>query len=107
MYMTVIRLIWPYLLRYASSQAADYLQKRRERRLGLTPEDERPPECPPCPPCPPSEPQAEADDVEAVEIVQDSSANPIWYALSGIMLGCAFSVMLYVLLLKDNTHPQE
>lgn len=33
--VTILKLIWPFLEKYMAGHAADYLQGRREQRLGL------------------------------------------------------------------------
>lgn len=105
MYLTVLRLIWPYVLRYVTSYGADYLQKRRERRLGLVVDAERPENCPPCPPCPPTDSPESVETDPYPAAVQASRSNPIWYALSGLVLGCAFSVIIYIVVQDEDGRP--
>ena len=93
MYATILKLAWPYLMRFATSQAANYLEQRRERRAQSTEQQNNLAECPPCPPCPPTTP-FNADE--------EQTTGSFWYALSGLLLGSAFSLMLYVLLQDDN-----
>jgi len=107
MYLTILRLIWPYVMRYGASKTADYLQQRRERQLNLTAKAETGEECPPCPPCPPSStdsPAAKAGRVPT-ELKTSSMSNPIWFALSGLLLGCAFSIIIYIFLQDKDKHP--
>ncbi len=97
MYLTILRLIWPYLLRYMAGQTAGYLQKQRDRRLGVVDEQEARGDCPPCPPCPPTEAPTTTETDPATP-VETSSSSPIWYSLAGVLLGCALSIILYVFL---------
>jgi hypothetical protein len=94
MYTTIFKLIWPYLGRYLSDYAADYLQERREKRLQQAKEQAVVTDCPPCPPCPPAELPAAAGPVA-------DSANTFWFTLSGLLLGGAFGLMLYIFA-RDN-----
>ncbi len=99
MYTTVLKIGLPYLQRFLASQAAEYLQKRREQRLNA-PEDELP--SVECSPCPPSSQMETAITAE----VEPSSSSTMWFAMSGILLGGAFSVMLYVILRDTNRRLQ-
>ena len=93
MYAMILRLAWPYLIRFATSQAANYLEQRRERRAQPKEQPNNLAECPPCPPCPPTA-ESNAED--------EQTTGFFWYALSGLLLGSAFSLMLYVLLQDDK-----
>jgi len=86
MYATILKIAWPYLQRYLAGKAAAYLQQQRKSSQSPVETQNIPPDdCPPCPP--------------AGALEQDkSSANTIWYALSGILLGSAFSVIIYTLM---------
>ncbi len=99
MYATILKMAWPYLQRFLASQAAEYLQKQREHRLGLSEDEEPPVDCSPCPPCPPTE-ESVITEIDASAITEPSSGSGIWFALSGILLGSAFSIVLYTIL-KD------
>ena len=81
-------------MRLLATQAANYFQDRREQRLDAVNNQEQAEDCPPCPPYP------SADDAAMED--EDTTGNTIWYALSGILLGSAFSLMLYVMLRDDN-----
>jgi hypothetical protein len=87
MYTTLLKLVWPYLMRFATSQAADYIERRREQQLSEPAQPDEPADCPPCPPCPP---------------VTETSSNAFWYSLSGIVLGSTLSVILYILFKEDD-----
>lgn len=104
MHMIVIRMVWPYVMRYLAQYAADFLQNRREPRQAdpaAEPESVEPTapvECPPCPPCPVIKETAGAD---AAETAPAGSNSKGWFALSGILLGAAFGLMGY-LFLRDR-----
>ena len=106
MHLTILKIIWPYLLRYITGQAAGYLQKRREQRLGLVKDETVGTDCPPCPPCTPCPPAdaPELTDIGTFEVVEPSSRRSIWFALSGILLGCAFSALFYIMMQDKNPH---
>ena len=95
MFTLILRLAWPHLMRFATSQAADYLESRRQRSLEGKGEPQAAAECPPCPPCPPG-----------VAASESSTGNTIWFALSGVMLGSAVSLMLYLILQDNNARAQ-
>jgi hypothetical protein len=91
MYITIFKLIWPYVGRHLADYAAGYLQERRERRLQQAQEQATVADCPPCPPCPPAvEPTTSSAGVLA------DGYNTFWFTLSGLVLGGAFGLMLYV-----------
>lgn len=94
MYLTVFKLIWPLLERLLAKQAAEYLEDRRQQRRQAGGIQESTADCPPCPPV----------DTPVVVETEATSDNSIWFALSGILLGSAFSLMLYVMLQDDRTH---
>lgn len=97
--MTIIlRLIWPYLLRYLMNQGAgytaNYLQARRERRETL-------PELPEDFEAYLEEIAEEADELPEPEVVicpSDSkpflAGDAFWFTLSGILLGSVVSIVL-------------
>jgi hypothetical protein len=105
MYATIFKIAWPYLQRFLAGKAVEYLQERRERRLGLSEEEAMLVECPPCPPCPPAEAPV-TSDVNSPTMTDSSSSDAIWFALSGILLGSAFSVMLYIIVQDAEPRPQ-
>lgn len=85
MQKTLLRLVWPYILRYLAKHGADYLEKRREQKRLL------------------KRAQAEAvvpPDVAAIEgpPPPQTAPRPIWYVLAGVLLGSAISLMLVKLL---------
>lgn len=104
MHMVVLRLVWPYVLRYIAQYGADFLQQRRERALAVAAsvtqakENAAPVECPPCPPCPEVE---EPPVIVAADSKPAGGNNAVWFALSGIVLGAAFGLMGY-LFLRDT-----
>ena len=85
----LLKLAWPYLMRFATSQAANYLEQRREQRVQAKEQQNNLAECPPYPPA--SETNSE----------DEQATGFFWYGLSGLLLGGAFSIMLYVLLQDD------
>lgn len=94
MYLTIFKIVWPLLERLLAKQAAEYLEDRRQRRRQPVEIQESTADSPPCPPV----------DTPVVAETETSSDDSIWFALSGILLGSAFSLMLYVLLQDDRTH---
>jgi hypothetical protein len=105
MFLTILKLAWPYIMRTAMSQGAEYIEKLRHRHELTSPEPQLSADCPPCPPCPPC-PTDEAiveAIVEASAASGSSSGGTIWYALSGVLLGSAFSLMLYLILQNQES----
>jgi len=94
MYLTIFKVVWPLVERLLAKQAAEYLEDRRERRRQASEIQESTTDCPPCPP----------PEMPVVAEIEASSDDSIWFALSGILLGSAFSLMLYVMLQDDRTH---
>jgi hypothetical protein len=87
MQKTLLRLVWPYILRYLAKHGAVYLEKRREqKRLRKTAQSEAV--------VPPTSP-----DIAVVECRPPQTARrPIWYVLAGVLLGSAISLILVKLL---------
>lgn len=88
MQKTLLRLVWPYILRYLAKHGAVYLEKRREQKRLLKAtqaEAAAPPDSP---------------DVAAIEgpPLPQTAPPPIWYVLAGVLLGSAISLMLVKLL---------
>lgn len=81
MHFTLLRLLFPHLQRILAGKVAEYLHQRREKRLHG---EEETVDCPPCPPCPQEE---TADEI--------TSPFPVWYMLSGLLLGGAISSVFY------------
>lgn len=81
MYTTLLRLVWPYLMRFLAGQAADYLERRREQKQTES---------------------ARGDSNVQNPPTQASTGNAIWYSLSGVLLGSALSLMLYIILRDDH-----
>ena len=96
MFLTILKLAWPYMMRTAMSQGAEYIEKLRQQREQTSPDAE-------CPPCPPDEAAMEVP-VEASAVSEPSPGGTIWYALSGVLLGSAFSLMLYLILQNQESH---
>jgi len=95
MYLTILRLLWPYLGRYVANYAADFLGQRRARRLQAAVEPEAAAGCPPCPPCPPEETAA----------TENSTHNTLWYTASGLVLGGAFGLIAYIFIRDSRPQP--
>jgi hypothetical protein len=94
MYLTLLRLIWPFLVRRSAAYAANYLEARRRKQKELDDQPvERPPKCPPCPPCPSVE--ASADQKSG------SIRNKVWFGASGVLLSAALGLVGY-LILRDS-----
>ncbi len=86
MYSLILKLAWPYLQRYLANRAAGYLQDRRARRLKQTVEE--------------NIEEVVSDYLPPTEMLTDSasrSANAVWFSLSGLLLGGAFSLIVYLL----------
>lgn len=92
MYVTIFKIVWPFLQRLLARQAAEYLEDRRQQRGKASEAEELTADCPPCPPA----------DIPVAAETEVSSDDSIWFALSGILLGSAFSLMLYVMLQDDK-----
>lgn len=100
----VLRMIWPYLLRYLMNRGAEYtagyLQARHMRRLQQTVEPEIPEtfspqeaEIPPAPEIPVRLPPPPTPFL---------AGDVFWYTLSGILLGSALSIIVAVLVRKTD-----
>lgn len=87
MFTLFLRLAWPYLMRFLANQAADYLERRREEKLAEVEARRLTGEYLPA-----------AEETEA----EVSTSNAIWYSLSGVLLGSALSLILYILLQEDE-----
>jgi|GEM_PF-2396542 len=93
MYLTIFKVVWPLLEKLLAKQAAEYLEDRRQHRRQAAEVRESTADCPPCPPV----------DMPVVVETEATSDDSIWFALSGILLGSAFSLMVYVMLQDDRT----
>lgn len=78
MFMTIFKIIRPYLIRYLAKSAADYLETRRVQRLKRGLEETVEPEA-----------QVYPETLPARAVV--------WYTLSGMVLGSVFGYILAVL----------
>lgn len=90
MQKTILRLVWPYVLRYLAKHGATYLESRRERKRLLKLAEMEPATDPVSPDavvseCPPPPPVSKP-------------VRPIWYVLAGVLLGSAIGLMLAKLL---------
>ena len=72
MYLTILKLLSPYLQRYAAKKTAAYLQARRERRLGKQPEAE-----------------TLAEDPVPAKSDRPATRTPLWFAAGGLLIGGA------------------
>jgi len=104
-YATIFKIVWPYLQRFLAGKAAEYLQERGQHRSGLSEEVEAPGVSSPCPPCPPVDVPV-GSDVNSSVMTESSSSDAIWFALSGLLLGSAFSLMLYIILRDSKSDLQ-
>jgi hypothetical protein len=95
--LMIFRLVRPYLQEMLAKLAADYLQKRRERRLQVRNDDI----------APTVTPLAEQAQEITSPLVSPSvpsrsaTANAIWFTLSGILLGSAIGVILAQILREE------
>jgi len=91
MQKTILRIIWPYVLRYLAQRSADYLDQRREPK-GQQVEAIK------------HSPAKRAAATEAVECAPagPSTANAVWYPLSGVLLGSAIGLMLANVLREEG-----
>jgi hypothetical protein len=78
MFMTIFKIIRPYLIRYLAKSTADYLETRRVQRLKRGLEETVEPGTPLSP-----------ETLPAREAV--------WYTLSGVLLGSALGLILAAL----------
>ncbi len=83
--VTLFRIIWPFIRGYVTKKAAertaDFLQKRRERRFKPSDEVE--------------EPAAQEPALACLSSSGNfSTADAVWYTLSGVVLGSAFGFIL-------------
>ena len=89
MYKTILRLVWPYVLRYLARRSSDYLAERRERKrqqeMAAVPGDEQAPNVPPV--------IVEPIDYSAPQ-TRLVTVNAVWYILSGVVLGSAIGLIL-------------
>lgn len=85
-WLILLRFVMPYAQKYLAQYAADYLERRRERRELLAEMANRPDGCPPCPPCP-----------TPAESAAAGNARKIWYGASGVLLGGALGLIGYLL----------
>lgn len=78
MFMTIFKIIRPYLIRYLAKSTADYLETRRVQRLKRGLEETVEPEA-----------QVYPETLPA--------RATVWYTISGVVLGSALGVILAVL----------
>ena len=84
MYLTILKLLSPYLQRMMAKKAADYLTQRRDRRLQQLKGEQ-------------IDPNMEVDPaVSPLDVV--SSGNPLVIGLLGVMVGSVFGFVLAQLL---------
>lgn len=94
MQKTILRLVWPYVLRYLAKHGAIYLEKRREqKRLLKLAEAEAS--------ALPDSPDVAGEDLRPPQSAP-KPARPIWYVLAGVLLGSAIGLML-AKLLREKT----
>jgi hypothetical protein len=93
----ILRLLWPYLQEFLANRAADYLEKRRQRKRQLKEEKARlaelvqdlPPALSPVP-------------SEALPPSKLLTANTGWYTLAGLLIGSALSLILIIVLREED-----
>lgn len=89
MYKTILRLAWPYVLRYLARYSADYLAQRRERKRQQETAAVQAEE--PIPDLPPASVEAIEYPAPPIKLV---TINAVWYILSGVVLGSALGLIL-------------
>ena len=94
MYLTIFKIVWPFLQRLLAKQTAEYFEDRRQQRHQASEAQEAATDCPPYLP----------PDMPVVADTEPSSDDSIWFALSGILLGSALSLMIYIMLQENKTH---
>jgi hypothetical protein len=88
MYITIFKIIQPYLLRYVAKYAAERLEARRQRRLEHS-QNEMPSLAP--------------EPVEVASAQNSLSArDAFWYTMSGILLGSVVGVGLAHILREED-----
>lgn len=85
MYLTILKLLSPYLQRYAAKKTAAYLQARRERRLG-----------------PPHKSESSEEDSASKKCHPAEPRSPIWFAAGGILIGGAVGYALAYLTQRNT-----
>jgi hypothetical protein len=97
MFSIIFRLLWTYLQGQLAKRVAEYLQKRRERRLQasneiastVTPSPEQAPEL--------------TAPLESPSVPSRSAtANAIWFTLSGILLGSAIGLIIAQIFFREE-----
>lgn len=108
MYLTILKLLSPYLQRVAAKKAATYLQTRRERRLQQAAQD--------------AEDAAEIEELLSLEATMEAKEatmeakipasseearqlarrNGVWFTLSSVVVGSAFGYALAYLLNRNK-----
>lgn len=82
---TILRIIWPYVLRYLAQRSADYLDQRREQKRQLKEAAT----------IRPGEQGTAAEEYKCPPLPKRlSTANAVWYTLGGILLGSAMGLIL-------------
>ena len=91
MQKTILRIIWPYVLRYLAQRSADYLDQRREGK-------DQPVEAVK------QSPAKRTAATEAVECAPArlSTTDAVWYTLSGVLLGSAIGLILANVLREEG-----
>jgi hypothetical protein len=85
MYKTILRLAWPYLLRYLARHSADYLAQRRERKRQQETAAQPIQDLPPAIVAPVEDPAPQTKLI---------TVNAVWYILGGVVLGSAIGLIL-------------
>jgi hypothetical protein len=83
MYKTILRIMWPYILRYLANRSTEYLDHRREQRRQHN--------------------QAAAEtELAEYHPAQFSQADAVWYTLGGVLLGSALGLILAIMLREES-----
>lgn len=94
MQKTILRIIWPYVLRYLAERSTDYLDQRRERKRQHGQAIHNPAENATAP--------QEVEFVPSVSPGRLSTTNAVWYTLSGVLLGSAIGLMLAAMFREEG-----
>ncbi len=90
---TILRILWPYILRYLAERVVEYLDKRREEKRQLKQATQA----------------AEAEAIAAGEIAaypepqtKHFSAGVVWYTLGGLLVGSVLGLIVANILRKER-----
>lgn len=89
---TILRMLWPYVLRYLAQRSADYLDEQREKKRQLkemtAARMTAAAEALECPPPPPP--------------IRLATRDAVWYTVGGLLLGSAVGLIVANILRKED-----